>query len=384
MKKALIITTVSGFLGQFEMNNVKLLQRYGYEVHYAADFSFPVYETDFRIYREQGICMHDFPIRKSPLRAVCHFRALIKLIRLIRREKIQLIHCHTPVGGALGRMAGMLSRRSPTVIYTAHGFHFYKGAPFWQSLFSRAAEQILAGMTDVLITINREDYENAKRFRMKTGGRTYRIPGIGVDTSRFFPSADKAERKSIRKKYKIPEQAFLILTCASLDPDKNHRTGMESLALLKDPEIFWLVCGEGKCRKHLEKQAERLGISDRVIFAGYEKQIDQVLKAADLFLFPSVREGLGMAALEALACGIPVVAADNRGTREYMKNGVNGIVCPGTDAAAFAAAVKKLKADCRMRGRISAEGVRTAENFAVFRTEKVMRSVYRQAEERTG
>ena len=181
MSKVLIITTTSGFLSQFELNNVKLLQERGYQVHYATNFGVPVYEVKDDTLRNMGVVLHHISIEKNPFKIKKNIWALRELTRIIEREQIDVIHCHNPNGGVLGRLAAAFSKRKPFVIYTAHGFHFFKGAPVKNWLFYYPVEKMLAKLSDIIITINHEDYNRAKRFRYKKHGSAELIPGVGVD-----------------------------------------------------------------------------------------------------------------------------------------------------------------------------------------------------------
>ncbi|MDE7259622.1 MAG: glycosyltransferase, partial [Lachnospiraceae bacterium] len=195
MKKVLIITAISGFLPQFEKNNVKLLHEAGCEIHYASNFKNPIYTFNEEDLKAQGIRLHQIDIAKSPFKFGTNFRAIRQLLRIIMENDIEIIHCHNPMGGVAGRVAAGLSKRKPYVIYTAHGFHFYRGAPKKNWLLFYPAEWLLARMTDILITINREDYERAKRLPLKAGGAVFQIHSVGGDKERFFPKKEINEAK---------------------------------------------------------------------------------------------------------------------------------------------------------------------------------------------
>ena len=454
-KKVLILTTVSGFLQKFETRNVRILQEAGYEVHYAANPELPVYtdrdgikapddtagllysqaevphgraEADgmhaahhFRIEAgvqiPQGVIFHPLPIDKSPYHLIRNTQVLRQLTALIRAEGIDVIHCHTPVGGLLGRLAG--HRCGCRVIYTAHGFHFYKGAPVRANLLYGTVERWLARYTDVLIVINEEDYAAAQHFPLKPGGKVYRIPGVGLELA-AFPPVSETERRIARERLALGENDLFLLSVGELNANKNHRIVLQALALLQKQReaakypvaahaagqdthadetmdgrqpaadltlsdvqgeyparIRYGICGEGPGRDALERQIHALGLESHAVLYGYVSPIRQMLAAADIFLFPSRREGLGMAALEAMAAGLPVIAADNRGTREYMDPGVNGFSCAWDDAAGWAEAIRHVcgmsaKAQSAMRK----EAVRTAERFSAEHTSAVMRRVY--------
>lgn len=387
-KKALFIATVGGFVTQFEMNNVRILKQMGYEIHSAANFSEPVYPVGGRGLRAQGVILHQEDIAKSPFLWRTNLRALWQIRGLVRREGITLIHCHTPVGGVLGRLAGIrLGGRGPKVVYTAHGFHFYKGAPWRNWLLYYTVERLLARFTDCIVTVNREDCDRARGFRLRRGGKVYRIPGEGLDLERFTPRL-REKKESLRRKLGIPGDAFFLLSVGELSGNKNHMQVLGALgevrARLSPRRVYYGICGDGFYRRELEEEIRRLGLEGQACVYGYRPEVEEYLACADCFIFPSVREGLGMAALEALAMGVPVVASDNRGTREYMEDGVNGFVYRSDRPWELADRVVRVS---RMTAveleAIGSAGRRTAERFGLENTDRVMREVYRDVDGRT-
>ena len=374
MKKALIVTTIGGFLPQFEMNNVTILQERGVEVHYASNFAVPVYAMDLEELKRRGIRLHPLEIEKSPLKLAHNLQAIRQLKRIIEEEQIDLIHCHTPLGGVVARLAARWSRRRPKVIYTAHGFHFYSGAPLLNWLCFYPVERFLARFTDCIITINREDWARSKRFHLKRGGACYQIPGVGIHLARFCPCEGK--RPALREQLGIPTDAFHIVSAAELNENKNQSVLIQAIASLDDDNIYCSICGCGPYAQRLEQLVHECGLENRVHLLGFRTDMEKILQSADCFAFPSRREGLGIAALEALACGVPVIAADNRGTREYMLDGVDGIICRADDAQDFARAISQLKSDPALCHRMGNAGRTIAVKFSVSETEPIMRKVY--------
>lgn len=377
--RVLMITTVSGFLWQFERNTVELLQEAEAEIHFASNFDRPAYAVREGYFEENGIWLHPIPIEKSPLSVRANLRALRELRRIIRREQIDTIHCHTPMGGVLGRLASLAAGRKIPVIYTAHGFHFYKGAPLQNWLLYYPAERILARMTDSLVTINHEDEQAAGRFSLRRKGKVCRIPGVGVDTEKYAPRPEL--RREARKRLGVSEQEFCLLTAALLDREKNHATVLEMIR--NSPEvsgrpICYCICGEGPYRGKLQKLAEAYGIRDQVQFLGYRNDLDVLLQGADLFVFPSLREGLGMAALEAMACGIPVAGAVSRGTLEYIKPGENGFLCRGSVPEDFARAAEALAEDPEMGRRMGAAAREESLRFDKKKAKGCMERIYQE------
>lgn len=372
----LLITTIGGFLPKFLMQDVRMLQEMGYTVHYASNFDKPVYECDREELEKQGIICHPIPIEKSPLAVTANLTALRQLSRLVKEENIRIIHCHNPVGGVLGRMTGI---HQPYIIYTAHGFHFYKHAPWINWMIFYPVERLLAYRTDQLITINHEDKAVSEHFRLRKNGCTAMIPGVGLDTQRFTP--DPARRQQYREALDVEEEEYLFLSVGELNGNKNHETVIRAFAKLDCGRAKLIICGEGIERKKLECLIGQLSLSGRILLPGYCTEIERYYRSADCFLFPSVREGLGMAALEAMACGLPVIAGDNRGTREYVFD--NGILCKPKDIDAYTAAMKAVMEHPKQAAVMGKRSREIALGFSRSRTDKVMRGVYERMKART-
>lgn len=380
MNRALIITTTSGFLSQFELNNVRLLQQNGYQVHYATNFGVPIYEVKDETLRKMGVVLHHISIEKNPFRLKHNIWALRELIRIIDREGVDVVHCHNPNGGVLGRLAAACSHRKPFVIYTAHGFHFFQGAPVKNWLFYYPAEKLLARLSDIIITINHEDYLRASEFTYKKAGGAQLIPGVGVDLVQYHPltEAETDIRHALRAALGIPDHAFHIVSAGELNQNKNHSIVIRALAQIDRDDIYYSICGEGSCRQDLQAEIEKYGLADRVFLLGYRNDMPQIWKTADLSIFPSVREGMGMAALEAMASGIPLIVADNRGTREYISDKDNGLVCHAHDADEFAAAILYLYENRQQGQRFAASALQTVQRFSLQEAEQRMRQVYQR------
>lgn len=339
-KNILILTTTNEFLGKFERENVRILQRMGYRVHYAANMHEPHYISDQERIGKMGVMVHHIAIVRSPYMVKENRTALRQLLKIIEDHGIQVIHCHTPVGGLLGRLAGKFYRkRRLTVIYTAHGFHFYKGAPAFNWLVYYRVEKKLAHYTDILIVINKEDYEIARKFKLRDSGCLYQIPGVGLDRKRFFPLREK-EKILSRQELGIPKDSFFLISIGELNENKNHKIVLDALAKMRGQgkdisRIRYVICGDGFFRERMEEWIKERKLEEIVFLYGHRKKIPRILGCADASVFPSKREGLGMAGLESLSMGVPVIASDNRGTREYMEHKKNGYICKYDDVDGF-------------------------------------------------
>lgn len=389
-KHALILATTSDFLRKFETDNVRILQQMGYTVHYAANLREPAYLSEEAYLKELGLVLHPLDIARSPFLLQDNQRALRQILAILRKYGVRLLHCHTPVGGVLGRLAGYFAPEpGPVVLYTAHGFHFYKGAPLFNRMTYFEVEKALARLTDILIVINEEDYRSARKFRLKKKGALYKIPGVGLDTQKFRPLTPE-ERRDGRERLGLREEDFFLVSVGELNGNKNHKIVLEALAAIREKggdlsRLRYGICGDGVYRGRLERAIVEMGLQDAVTLYGYCRRVPDILGCADASVFPSVREGLGMAGLEALAMGIPLIAADNRGTREYMEHGRTGFVCRHDDAQGFAEGIESLrrmgpKEKERMR-RYCLDAVRP---FALPYAEAMMRRIYADAEKRIG
>ena len=375
-KNILIVTTISGFVQKFEMNDVRILQEMGWKVHYASNFDNPIYECDRKFLKSCQIICHNIPIQKSPFAVTQNARALKEILHIIKENKITAVHCHNPVGGVLGRIAGSISKRHPYVIYTAHGFHFYKGAPGANWMVYYPVEKMLAHGTNQIITINQEDYENARKFHLAKHGKVTKIPGVGLCREKFY--RDDALRTEIRQQLGIGDDQFFFLSVGELNDNKNHATAIRALEKLHNSNLLYGICGEGPGREKLVQLIRDLGLEKQVLLYGYQNDISRYYQAADCFVFPSIREGLGMASVEAMGCGLPLIVGDNRGTREYAKK--NAVICDPLDEIAFSCAMIKLYTEEATRREMAQESERLAEQFTIDETDKIMRNVYRRME----
>ena len=381
-KRILILTTTNDFLGKFEQNNVKILQQMGFTVHYAANMKEPHYISDEEKIRAMGVVTHHVEIARSPFLFRENRTALKQIIEIIQENQIRAIHCHTPVGGVLGRLAGTFCRGvRPVVVYTAHGFHFYRGAPLVNQLVYYPVERFLAHYTDILVVINEEDYRNARKFWLKRGGHVYKIPGVGLDSKRFRPLSYE-ECRIQRERLGIKPEEFFFLSVGELNDNKNHRVVLEALARMKArgkdiSKIRYGICGDGFYWERLEQWISEMGLSDTVTLYGHCSNVHEMIGCADAMVFPSKREGLGMAGLEALAMGVPVIASDNRGTREYMEHRKNGFVCQFDDTDGFIRGMEAIRHQSEERKRrMRARCIESVKPFGLVYASAVMRRVY--------
>nr|WP_293993917.1 glycosyltransferase family 4 protein [uncultured Fusobacterium sp.] len=305
-KKAMIIATVYSFVSHFEKNDIKILQELGYEIVVAS--SYEGYKGELE---DLNIEKLDIPFTRSPI-SLKNIKAFFKLNKYLKENQVDLIHCHTPVGGVVGRMIGRWNKVS-RIIYTAHGFHFFDGGPKINWLIYYPIEKILSKFTDTLITINKEDYERAKTFYAK---RVEYVPGVGVDVDKI--QSIKVDKEQKRKELGLSMDDIVLLSVGELNDNKNHITPIKALAEIKNKNIKYLIAGKGPLENHLKEEIKKLGLEDLVKLLGYRKDIYELNKISDIFIFPSKREGLSVALMEALVCGLPVICSNIRGNRDFF------------------------------------------------------------------
>ena len=365
-KKVLFVATVvKTHMMQFHIPYLKMFQEMGWETAVASrnDYENP---EDCKI----PYCdtYYDIPFERTPWKPQ-NYRSYRMLKKIIDEGEFDIIHCHTPVGAMIARLAAAGARRKGTkVIYTAHGFHFFTGAPMLNWLLFYPAEKILAPLTDVLITINKEDYDRAqKKMRCK---RIEYVPGVGIDTKKFRCAPVDLQEK--RKELGFGEQDFLILTVAEMTPNKNHITVLNAMAKLKDKEEFsnihYLIVGRGVMKESLQDSAWELGIGEHVHFLGYRTDAPELYRCSDMFAFVSFREGLSVALMEAMSCGMPIMCTRIRGNTDLIEDNVSGIFTEN-NADAVAENILRLYRDPGFRAEL---GVNAAKKVTLFDEESVL------------
>lgn len=334
MKKILFVATVVRLhINVFHLPYIQWFHEQGWQVDVAArnDFENP---DDCMI----PYCYHhyDIPFERSPFK-FSNLKAYKELKELIDREQYDVIHCHTPVGGVAARLAAGKCRKSgkTKVAYTAHGFHFYTGAPILNWLLFYPIERLLAHRTDLLITMNSEDYQRAKKFKAK---EVACVNGVGVDLNRFLPQQQE-EKQSMRAELHLGQEDIFAITVGNLIKRKNQVVLIEAMKKINNPHLHLFICGDGQCLNELKEKANELGIPKQVHFLGFRKDVEKLCGTADLFLFASRQEGLPVAVMEAMACGLPIVASKIRGNTDLIDNGKGGYLIQPTDTEGFAMAI---------------------------------------------
>ena len=313
MKKMLMIASVPSMIGQFNMNNIQILINLGFEVEVACDWGDRSVWTDEKVndLKEKlnalDVIYHQIDYSRSPFSIGCHIKSYKQTLKLLRESSYEFVHCHTPIASAIARLA--CKKTNTKCIYTAHGFHFYKGAPIKNWIIFYPIEKWLSKYTDILITINKEDYNRAKeKFKMK---QLEYVPGVGIDISKF--QIKNFNRDEYRSRLGLKSDDFVILSVGELNKNKNHEIVINAIAKLGYSNIKYLIAGQGDLDRYLIELANHLGIGDKVNILGFRKDIPELLNSSDLYILPSLREGLNVSLLEAMASGLPCIGSKIRG-----------------------------------------------------------------------
>lgn len=318
--KALVVSSVASMIDQFCMGNIATLQQLGYEVDVACNFNNPgtITKEKCELLKNKlaglGVNYYQVDFSRSVFKITKHFKSLNQMKNLLKNNQYQIIHCHSPIGGMITRLAVKKHRKKEglKVIYTAHGFHFYKGAPKKNWLIFYPIEKTCSRWTDILITINKEDYAFAKR-KMKAKQIEY-LPGVGIDIDKFQNASVDVNEK--RKEIGIPEGAKLIFSVGELNKNKNHQVVIKALSKISSPNYYYAIAGVGQKHDYLYSLAKELNVN--LVLLGFRTDVSELYKTADLFVLPSIREGLNVSLIEAMASGCRVIASDIRGNRDML------------------------------------------------------------------
>lgn len=375
MKKALIVTAFARFVKSFLTNDILILQSMGYEVHCAANIHHAGAECMDEYFKEMNVVFHQIDFSSSKPISKETYISYREMKKLFNEIQFDVVHCHTPIAGAIARMAGKKQRKQGCkMLYTTHGFYFHKYSSKKTWLIFHTIEDFMSKYTDAMITINHEDYKNAKDMHCKN---VYYIPGVGVDTKKF-KDVD-IDRKAYRKKIGIRDEDLLVLAVGELSHRKNHQIVVKALAEANIPNAVFMICGNAmtsaNTKIELEELADKLGVDLRLM--GLRDDIPQICNCADVGVMPSTREGLGLSGIEMLAAGLPVVASRVHGIVDYIVDGEDGYLCAPDDEHAFAQAIIKLKNE-EKRKSMANKCISIARKFDKVYSYKKMRDIYEE------
>lgn len=370
--------SVASMIDLFNMDNIHILQEAGYEVHVASNFKFGSITSQERVdtFRREltdaGILTYHIPIPRSIGDIKNIIRSYRQMKQLCAKEQYALIHTQSPIGGVVTRLAaGKIRKKGSKVIYTAHGFHFFKGASKKNWILFYPIEKFLSRYTDVLITINQEDYQRAQKFH---AGKVCYVSGIGIDIQKF--SEDIPDRAQVRESFGVTGQDFLLISVGQLSKRKNQETLIRAMAEISDKTIKYLIVGLGEYEQIDRELAKKLHVEDKVIFAGYHENVNALLHAADCFVFPSLQEGLPVSLMEAMAAQVPVICSRIRGNIDLITDGTEGILVEAMDVKGYAKAVMELKAHPKLAAEYRKNAFEKIKGFSIGAVHGQMEEIY--------
>lgn len=320
---------------------------------------------------------YDINISRSPF-SISNIKAYKQLKKIIDTQKYDIIHVHTPMGAVLGRLAAIYARNKGTkVIYTAHGFHFFKGAPIINWLLYYPVEKLLARWTDVLVTINEEDYRQAIKHKLSSGN-IYQINGVGINLDRFHPVSDE-EKKRLRTKLGLNNDDFVGLYIAQFIARKNHVFIINSLKDILQiiPNFKIVFAGNGETFEYCKNLATELGVSYATRFLGGRSDIPELCGMADIHISSSIQEGQGIGNIEAMACGCPLVISNIRGHKDVCANGVNGFLFDLNNPNQMIEYICILASDKSLFNVISNNNKNDVKKFSVKSSVEAMSTIYK-------
>ena len=381
MRKALVIASMASMLDNFNRSNISILDNMGYDITLAASFGSEDSNSGERnrsFHNEMiscGYSVKDIGFSRSLGNILGQLRSIFQVNKLLK-EGFDLVHCHSPICSVITRLLySKYRKKGGKIIYTAHGFHFYKGAPLKNWLIYFPVEWLCSFFTDVLITINKEDYHFAKRH-MHAKKVVY-VPGVGVDTTKFKRQGiDTAEK---RRTIDITDDDIMLLSVGELSDRKNHQIVIKALGYMKERgydihNIKYVICGIGDNKDMLENMAEEYGADVRLL--GYRSDIAELCECADIYVFPSLQEGLPVALMEAMSMGLPCIASKIRGNTDLIRDGVNGYLCRPNDTKGFAIKIRKLCFNKEIRSKFSTTNLEKIQDYNTVKINYMMKRIY--------
>ena len=377
MKKALMLSSVASMIDQFNMENIKILKSLGYEVHVLANFSFGNTTSDERTkeFKEElenmGIKVYNVPIPRK-ITAIKEMISSYKKIKKVCSENnYDILHCHSPIGGVLARFAFKdFRKKGGKLIYTAHGFHFFKGAQIKNWIIFYPIEKFCWRYTDCLITLNKEDYKRAKNFKAK---EVKYVPGIGVDTKKI---KDIKKNRKILNEFNIKDEVVLV-SVGELSNRKNHKVILKALEKVKG-NFKYIICGQGAKKEELIKLSKELNLQEKVEFLGYRQDVKEILKASDIFCFPSKQEGLPVALMEAMASGLPVICSDIRGNKDLIEDKKGGYLLKSYDVDEYSIKIQELIENKVLREEMGNFNLEKIKDFDRKKVNTIMEEIYNE------
>ncbi len=383
-KKALITTTTPYMIKQFLMNDIQILHDLYYDIEIGTNFkSFNVISEEelLKLKNElenKNIKINQVDFERSMFKIVNHIKSYKQMKKLMNERQYDLIHTHTPISSLITRVAFKNSKifNKCRMIYTAHGFHFFKGNNPLKNFLFRNIERYGAKYTDILITINKEDYEAAKKFKLRKRGTVEYVPGVGIDIDKI--NSIQGNKEELCKELNISSDSILLLSVGELNDNKNHKVVIQALPDLPS-KIHYIICGIGPLKEQHEQLANELKVSERLHLLGYRSDVIKIMKSCDIFVFPSKREGLSVALMEAMASNLPCIASNIRGNNDLIQNSKNGFVYKFDDHKGYKDGIKWIIENREKAKEICNRNIKRISKFSILNVAEIIKKIYKGA-----
>lgn len=371
MKKILYVTTISDTINAFLVPHIKSLIEQGHKVDCAAN----LVEEFSEELTNLGVKLFEVPFTRNPL-DFSNLKALKKIKEIQKKNKYDIVHVHTPVASFVTRYA-LRNEKKLKIVYTCHGFHFYKDGPLINWILFYPLEKIAAKWTDTLVTINSEDYEIAKGFTLRNNGQVFEMHGVGIEKDKYV--TENFDKSEYRKKLGLNDDDFVILVLAELNKNKNHIQLIKAMNLLKDkyPNIKAIFAGTGPLENDIKKQIKDNGLEDKISLLGWRNDVKELINSSDLVGLFSKREGLGKCLLEAMICGKCVIATNTRGPRELIEQDVNGFMFGVDDIETTAKSIENIYSNLEIRNKFEKNVIDTANRYLLDNVLDELNRIYK-------
>jgi len=366
MKVLIVANRVRTYALAFQ-NEINPLLSLGHEIVWAADFSNFIGDKNAIPCKTVQIDIVSYPLHKT------NFKALKQIRSIIRNERIEVISCSTPIGGTLARIAAWQCGLKKNIIYEAHGFLFFNGVPPLKRFIFKLHEALLSRITDTLITITNEDFEAAKHLKIRGGTQPYLVHGAGVNVG-LVPDKNRDE---IRGDLGFKNDDILIVSAGDLNDNKNNQVVIRAM---KDVSLsaHYLICGTGERLTYLQDLAVKLGVNNRIHFLGYRTDMKDIMAASDIFVMPSLREGVPRSILEAMDLKLPCVGSRTRGIADLIDEGQGGYLCNPHKSEEFATAFNSLIDDSTQRKAYGEYNQSKVKNYSTEVVRSELTEIYRK------
>lgn len=372
MKKILYILNIANRVNNFSEASMLAAQELGYEFHIAGNWGYTTDDERISDEKKYGIKIFQVDFIRTPY-DLRNIKAYQQIISIMKKEQYDLVHCNTPIGGIVGRIAAKKSNVKK-VIYQVHGFHFYKGAPLINRTVFKWIEMIMAHWTDIVITINQEDYEAAKKFRLRKHGEVYYVPGVGIHTEDYqYVDVDK---KKLKESLGLKKGDIVCISMGDLIPRKNYSAGIKAIAKNQNPNLHYLICGEGPELPKLQALTRQLEIEKQIHFLGFRADIKELLQISDIFLLTTLQEGIPRSMMEAMASGLPCVASKIRGNEDLLEDKKGGFLLLPSDEYGFSKKIDFLADNLEVRTKMGQANQERVKQFDYREVKNRMGKIY--------